>query len=132
MKILKIFTVSIFLIYSSFLAADNTEKNESSGPNMRLLKPAYAFHICVDSEINRLLLISKKSDFKNGAEAEGLLFNKVIDKCFSEITNDENQGMIYQNYEGNLLRMTDYRDGLLFYARAYVLSQVISWFESTE
>ena len=107
---------------------------DEESPNMRLLKPAFAFHLCVENEARVLLQSSSPKTFSSGSEAESLseaegwVWQRVADKCFPVLTKDEVVGMIYQNYQGNQQRMIDFRDGLLWAERAYVFAQVTDWY----
>lgn len=105
-------------------------RTEDTGPNMKLLKPTLAFHWCVEKQTGTAIATIKSGKFSNARDAEGWAWNQVLDKCFPVLIADENQGMIYQNYQGNNQRMTDFRDGLLWSARAFVFSAVAEWSNS--
>lgn len=110
-------------LFSPLIARADVES-----PNMRLLKPAFAFHLCVENETRVLLQLSSPETFSSVSEAERWVWRHVIDKCFTVLTKDEVVGMIYQNYQGNEQRMVDFRDGLLWAARAYVFDEAIEWY----
>lgn len=101
--------------------------SNETGPNMKLLKPALAFHWCVQKQSDLAISVIKAGKFVNPSEAEAWAWNQVLDACFPVLTADENQAMIYQNYQGNNQRMIDFRDGLLWSARAFVFSAVAEW-----
>lgn len=105
---------------------------EATGANMRLFKPAASFHFCVETQTKDSLATAKRSQFKQYVDAEKWVWGQVLDKCAPVIFSDENQGMLYLNYQGNVQRVRDYRDGLLWSARAYVFSAVVGWFGPTE
>jgi hypothetical protein len=115
--------VFVLALFSPLTASADQEL-----PNMRLLKPAFAFHTCVENEARVLLQSSSPKIFASGSEAEGWLWRRVIDKCFPVLTKDEVQGIIHQNYQGNQQRMIDFRDGLLWVERSYVFTQVADWY----
>jgi hypothetical protein len=108
------------------------KQGEVQGPNMLLLKPALSFHVCVKNQTSNALSLVTSARFRNVSEAESFVWRSVIDRCFPVLTVDENQAMIYQNYQGLDQRMVDYRDGLLWYARASVFSDVNGWYSTAK
>ncbi|MDP2035189.1 MAG: hypothetical protein Q8K29_17430 [Polaromonas sp.] len=107
-------------------------QSESQGPNMRLLKPAYAFQFCVKTQTANAMALVTPARFANVSDAESFVWRSVIDKCFPVFAIDEFQALIYQNYQGSDQRMVDYRDGLLWYARAAVFSEVKDWYSTAK
>ena len=55
---------------------------------------------------------------------EGVAWNLVLDKCERALINDEVLKLLIVHYKGNEQRAVDFRDGLLWYARAFVLQAV--------
>ena len=102
----------------------------NQGPNLKLLKPALAFHWCVEKQTQASLAPAKRVRFKSASEAEGAIWNEVLDKCFSVLATEENEAMVYQNYAGNASQMLAYRDGLLWAGRAYVFSAVADIYQA--
>lgn len=111
---------------------DSEAKPEASvtpvGPNMRLLKPALAVYQCTQQKTKALLSSVPKSQFPDGSQAEGFVWAQVLEACSKELTNVENESMLFQNFAGDRQRMTDFRDGVLWSARAQVLTSVIDWY----
>ena len=98
------------------------------GPNMRLLKPALAVYQCTQEKTKTLLSSVPKSRFQDGSQAEAFVWSQVLDSCSKELTNVENESMLFQNFAGDRQRMIDFRDGVLWSARAQVLTSVIDWY----
>ena len=111
---------------------DNEAKSEvpvkTVGPNMRLLKPALAVYQCTQEKTKTLLSSVPKSRFPDGSQAEAFVWSQVSDSCSKELTNVENESMLFQNFAGDRQRMIDFRDGILWSARAQVLTTVIDWY----
>lgn len=100
------------------------------GPNMRLLKPALATYQCTQEKTKAILSSLQRSRFSGGRQAEGFVWSQVLDLCFKELTSVENESMLFQNFSGDRQRMMDFRDGVIWSARAQVLTAVIEWYET--
>jgi hypothetical protein len=96
---------------------------EKNSKHMRLLKPTFAFQLCVrdttDNEISRL-----KNYKGKGPDLEAKLWETVIKKCHTHLS-DEAKGLMLLHYEGNSGKALGFYDGLVYSARAYVISRSI-------
>jgi hypothetical protein len=98
------------------------------GPNMRLFKPALAVYQCTQEKTKTLLNSVPKSRFTDGSQAEAFVWSQVLDSCSKELTNVESKSMLFQNFAGDRQRMIDFGDGILWSARAQVLTSVMDWY----
>lgn len=116
MKTKWIFGCFLALLSLSVLAGEGSE-------NKRLLKPAFAFQLCVrnttEAEISRL------SGYKGkGSELEIKLWDAVIKECRTHLDDDE-KGLILLHYGGSSAKALGFYEGLIYSARAYILSRSI-------
>ena len=102
--------------------------SKTVSPNMRLLKPAVSVYQCTQDKTRTLLSSVPKSRFEDGSQAEAFVWSQVLDSCFKELSSVENESMLFQNFAGDRQRMVDFRDGILWSARAQVLTSVIDWY----
>jgi hypothetical protein len=96
--------------------------------NMRLLKSAVAVYQCTQEKTGTLLNSLSKSRFTDGRHAEDFVWPQVLDACFMELTAAENETMLFQNFAGDRQRIIDFKEGILWSARAQVLTTVIDWY----
>jgi hypothetical protein len=117
--------MKIKLVVAAFLLLQvGLVSSQGSDVNMRLLKPAFNMSLCVDNELTSQPLAPRISKFKRPTDAEGAIWNSVLDACFKTLINEETEGMVYQHFKGKTPEMIAYRDGLLYAARATVFLAV--------
>lgn len=94
--------------------------------SMRLLKPAFVFQLCVrdttEKEISNLDNYKGKSSDTSALEYK--LWGAVIKECNTHL-GDEQKGLMLLHYGGNSEKALGFYEGLVYSARAYVVSRAL-------
>lgn len=91
---------------------------------LRLVEPAFKFHLCVKTETEKELKpLSPMTQIKAG-ELEGPIWQRIFFKCNPQIIKDSSRSLIYLHYSGDAKSTKAFTEGVIVSGRAYVESKL--------
>ena len=113
--------LSLFLLCTGAVAMA-----QSVSPEFRPLMAAAPFEQCV-WKATRLTIAWLRAypPSTDPSVIEGAAWNMVLDRCERVLTHNEVRDILLSHFSGDEKRTIDFRDGMLSFARAYVLHAVV-------
>ena len=102
---------------------------------MKLMNATFPFQVCIHKETDRELEKISTKGHKAPTDVQleemivqldGIIWGKVLENCKKHF-GDSEKGLILLHYSGNNAKALGYWEGVVYSARAYVISRTISY-----
>ena len=113
------------VLVATFASSSAAEKSKIAEIDMKLLKPAFAFQLCVRINTDSFLVELPAEGRPVIDDLIHEAWKHVVKACHSHLDSDESKGTIFLGYEGNTNKSWGFVDGVYYAGHAYVISRCI-------
>jgi hypothetical protein len=93
-----------------------------------LIDATFLFQLCVRNSVDKQLSQVGKMSSAQVLEMEEAIWRNVLDRCRKDF-GDKEKGLILLHYGGDNAKAIGYWEGVVYFARLYVLSRTADYLE---